>query len=738
MSGKKRKVLPFLTAFVSASAISIGAMFCVVTAFSVPVSGWALAGWLIALSAALAFLCGCRHGWIGLLVLAIAAAAAGYFYRLELYAAASVAIEAVSSVYASAFGSLQTVTLTHTAPDTMATAFFVVIGALLSLITAWTVRGQNTLWPAAVCGILPLVLCLIILQSVPAAWAVLLLVGALALLLLTQQLRRASEQAGGTLALALALPLAVLMLGLYAAFPQESYARSAWSESLRPKVNQMVDKLTIFRADASTGQVQFVSPFSPSTLGGRVWDNSVKKADLTRVGPQRLSGRHVMRVYSDTAQTYYLRGCSLGVYEDNKWLAVSDSDYQGARIPEDVFLVSGNYEQKQVRIETDMKSSVYYTPYMLTKLPENAEGVYDAYIKNPLQQTQYAVSVAAGVTMDIPNAAAEGEYRDFVYETYTRLPEELDAFLSETYVDVPAVPFSAAGMSGLGILWYVKELVQQGKTYNLNTPRVPEGEDFAAWFLTESDTGYCVHFATAATLLLRHYGVPARYVTGYLVDAEAGAWTDVTQDDAHAWVEYYRDDFGWLVFDPTPAASAVDDEPDEPARDTQNEPADTNDAKTEESKNSEFSEDKQSSNALNNNEKSNSFEETKKEGETQEKKTAAAWLLTVLWGALALTALIFGWRVAVLSARTANFMRGSSNRRAVHYYRHIALLARLAKAEIPEELEQLAQKARFSQHKLTDGELRQFVEYADLLTQTLLKEAKPLRRAVYRLVYVLQ
>ena len=83
-------------------------------------------------------------------------------------------------------------------------------------------------------------------------------------------------------------------------------------------------------------------------------------------------------------------------------------------------------------------------------------------------------------------------------------------------------------------------------------------------------------------------------------------------------------------------------------------------------------------------------------------------------------------------------VRGSSNRRAVHYYRHIALLARLAKAEIPEELEQLAQKARFSQHKLTDGELRQFVEYADLLTQTLLKEAKPLRRAVYRLVYVLQ
>ena len=92
----------------------------------------------------------------------------------------------------------------------------------------------------------------------------------------------------------------------------------------------------------------------------------------------------------------------------------------------------------------------------------------------------------------------------------------------------------------------------------------------------------------------------------------------------------------------------------------------------------------------------------------------------------------------VLSARAVSFTRGSTNRRAVHYYRHIALLARLGKTEVPEELEQLAQKARFSQHKLTDDELEQFAQYADSLTQTLLQHAAPVRRVIYRMLYVLQ
>ena len=733
MNGENKRFTLFLTAFFCAAALSIGAVFCVITAFCVPVSGWTLAGWIIALSAAFSFLCGCRHGWIGLLVLTLAAAGAGYYGRLALYASLSVAVETISSVYASAFDTLQTVTLLPTEPGATATACFAVFGAVLSLVTAWTVRGQKMLWLAAVCGILPLVLCLVILQSVPAVWAVMLLVGALALLLLSQQLRRVNASAGGTLALALLMPLAALMLVLYAAFPAEGYTRSEWSESLRPKVNDIADKLTIFRTNETTGQVQLVSPFSPSTLGGRVWDLSVKKANLNRVGPQRLNGQHVMRVFCDAGTIRYLRGCSLGIYEDNQWLAVDESAYASTEIPEDVMLVRGDYQLKQVKIETDMKSSVFYTPYMMTDYPVTAAPVYDAYVKNPLQETQYSVDWAWGFSQTEQNPATRGEYRAFVYDQYTQLPPELEAYFREAYGETPPIAVSYRPDALLTVLDGVGMIVQNGKTYDLNTPSVPEGEDFVTWFLSESDTGYCVHFATAATMLLRYYGVPARYVTGYSIQAKSGEWTDVTQDDAHAWVEYYRDDFGWLSFDPTPAASDAAAEPEEQLQnDNLPEPPE----KKEEFE--EQIEDNKKNETANINENQDILEVNKKNVEPQKTKTGTAWLLRIVCCALILAAILFVWRIIVLSARMANFTRGSTNRRAVHYYRHIVLLARLGKAEIPEELEQLAQKARFSQHKLSDGELLQFAEFADSLTQTLINEAKPLQRAIYRLIYVLQ
>lgn len=85
------------------------------------------------------------------------------------------------------------------------------------------------------------------------------------------------------------------------------------------------------------------------------------------------------------------------------------------------------------------------------------------------------------------------------------------------------------------------------------------GADFIYEFLEISKKGYSVHFASAATMMFRYYGIPARYVEGYLVtpqDAEAmTAGETYTLDDthAHAWVEYYQDGVGWLPFETTPS-----------------------------------------------------------------------------------------------------------------------------------------------------------------------------------------
>lgn len=102
----------------------------------------------------------------------------------------------------------------------------------------------------------------------------------------------------------------------------------------------------------------------------------------------------------------------------------------------------------------------------------------------------------------------------------------------------------------------IKDYLQHGYPYTLNTTVPPAGSDFVDHFLFETKQGYCVHFATAMTVLLRSSGIPARYVQGFgpgtLQDDTMPAKYLVTQGDAHAWVEVYFAGAGWVPFDPTP------------------------------------------------------------------------------------------------------------------------------------------------------------------------------------------
>jgi hypothetical protein len=72
-------------------------------------------------------------------------------------------------------------------------------------------------------------------------------------------------------------------------------------------------------------------------------------------------------------------------------------------------------------------------------------------------------------------------------------------------------------------------------------------------FLFTSRKGFCEHFATAFTVLMRAAGVPARMVGGY----QGGKWNafgeflTVRQSDAHVWCEVWLAGRGWVRVDPT-------------------------------------------------------------------------------------------------------------------------------------------------------------------------------------------
>jgi transglutaminase-like putative cysteine protease len=73
-------------------------------------------------------------------------------------------------------------------------------------------------------------------------------------------------------------------------------------------------------------------------------------------------------------------------------------------------------------------------------------------------------------------------------------------------------------------------------------------------FVLRSKEGYCQHYAGAMAVMLRLLGIPARVAVGFTsgdYDSRRKEWV-VTDYNAHAWVEVYFPEHGWLPFDPTP------------------------------------------------------------------------------------------------------------------------------------------------------------------------------------------
>jgi len=99
------------------------------------------------------------------------------------------------------------------------------------------------------------------------------------------------------------------------------------------------------------------------------------------------------------------------------------------------------------------------------------------------------------------------------------------------------------------------DLFHQEFFYTLNAPLL--GRDSVDDFLFETKRGFCEHFSSAFTFLMRAAGIPARVVTGYQGGYFNGVanYLVVRQSDAHAWAEVWVDDRGWVRVDPTGAVS---------------------------------------------------------------------------------------------------------------------------------------------------------------------------------------
>ncbi|GEN89299.1 transglutaminase domain-containing protein [Oceanobacillus sojae] len=99
-----------------------------------------------------------------------------------------------------------------------------------------------------------------------------------------------------------------------------------------------------------------------------------------------------------------------------------------------------------------------------------------------------------------------------------------------------------------------------------NIPRPREEEDYVDQFLFETQIGYCDNFSTAMVVMLRSEGIPARWAKGFTsgerIDSnleEENHVNQITNSNAHSWVEVYFPGVGWVPFEPTQGFTNIAD-----------------------------------------------------------------------------------------------------------------------------------------------------------------------------------
>lgn len=104
-------------------------------------------------------------------------------------------------------------------------------------------------------------------------------------------------------------------------------------------------------------------------------------------------------------------------------------------------------------------------------------------------------------------------------------------------------------------------------TYQTTEVAVPgEEDDYVDQFLFETQVGYCDNFSTSMVVLLRTLDIPARWVKGFTGGEIIGEGNrdnydiyEVTNSNAHSWVEVYFPESGWVSFEPTQGFSNLTD-----------------------------------------------------------------------------------------------------------------------------------------------------------------------------------
>lgn len=697
-----------LQAVILSFLLSFGAVGSAVTGLGLNVTHMGAIALLCAFTACLtALLSRIRFG--GWLVSALILGAAVGIWRIETWQSQTVDMLCrITRYYYNAYGwAIVNSPLRGNGPmDWPAACFALWIAAANCWNLSKGLRNQTGIFAA----VLPLIASVVVTDTVPESIYLSIWLLGMVLVLLSQGLRRQDPRWGSYLVKIAAIPT-VLALGLlFWAVPRQGYDKHPdelqrriveWAQELPDLWNEVQEDV----ASNLDGAVQ-VKSISLDTLGQRI----------KRVYP-------VMEVTAPVSGTVYLRGQHYDVYTADGW-SVTEESRDRFEAP------AVTREMGEITVTTRRVRDVIYLPYY----PEDDQSLLEGCVDNAHKLDTYSFtqrSLASHWRNILESAVQNQHITRPYYNPNDRiltgenlaLPEQTRQWAEDYLRRILSDEKTATEVADT-----IAKFVRGSARYDLATQRMPwDREDFARWFLEESETGYCVHFATAATVLLRAAGVEARYVEGYMFTARMGEETTVTADQAHAWAEYYEPVLDtWIVLEATPADLEEEAAP-QPQTQAPTVPESEPETMEPSLPQRETTVPREDPDAL---PEGPETPENSDSGNLRWLRNCLLWVLGPGFAVLALE----GQRYLRLSCLQKRFARGSRRKQVLARYRELHRFCMLLKMPISEEATHLAEKAKYSRRGAAEEEVAQL----DALlknARSALQEAPWYRKLLLRYIF---
>lgn len=688
----RESALRFCNGLILLPAGLYGALLCFFRTFSLPESQTALVWALPTVFLFLIIYSLPKYRGVAYLVVFLLWGIASFFVLRQVATGAVFVAEQFSTQASAVFTGLGHFAPPQTQEELAACRmFFRVVQFPLVGYLAWAV-GKAHSFLLSFLATAPFLAIAAVVGLAPPALPLILLTGFWAAMLLSGRAGRAGEAQAAKSGLLLA-PFAFLLAMLVVLVsPPDAYRPSAVVLQARSAVIQTISELLgSGRQGSSYAGVGVPMTGHPGST------------DLTDTSELRFTGQTALKVQMDQPQNMYLRGWAGAVYTGSSWQVISEADYQGMDVGFQPILYADLSREGLSSQDATMKSShmeienvaanraYAYLPYQLSQVDSTNSGtrpisegeavfVRDAYLKPRYQSELLSyrlpfygpLSEAMQARISSRTKRMERQYETKIAQVYTQLPESVRGRLA-AYAKAAGLRAADGPEDWLRVAQAAADVVANAGTYTQRPGDVPDGVDFVTYFLEERPRGYCIHFASAAAALMRALDVPARYVEGYTLKTgnfKADGNAEITDRQAHAWVEIWVDGLGWTPIEATPGGAATlreqTDADQQPAESTAP-PAPATDAPA-----------------------------------ADKGVKTSHWVAPLLLGLLLIA--LAAVRLELTRRRRQAFSQANRNRAALAVYAYLCRLARFGYAISP-QAQMLARKAKFSRHTLTREEL---------------------------------